>query len=168
MRGICIIGVGTARSGKSTWSNRWVKQHPGRVILCSDDIRLALGHRYNSHIELHVSAIKHTMLEALLSRGHDVFVDGTHTTITSIKNILAVEPDAILEFFPSLEIIGGGMWPSFVQEYKQRALDTQQPDLLKVIDQMAFQLVTTKKEWQENEHAIRAEARQIKEKKRIV
>src|SRR5688572_33094149 len=102
-----LFMIGLARSGKSTWADKWLNGDYGtphfeselhfvrhispkpkfkspsnpRVVVSGDDIRKALyGQRYNSHMEEYIFAIEHTMIKALLDRGHDVLVDDTHTT----------------------------------------------------------------------------------------
>lgn len=138
--------IGLARSGKSTIAEAWVNyeidfnghgsyiscQHHNkipRVIVCADDIRIALSNdRYNSLCEPMVHAIKSTMIRALLLK-HDVLVDGTHTTEGSIIELLNIDPGAThcLVYTPPLIC-------------KERATRTKQEDLHPVIDRMATQL----------------------------
>jgi hypothetical protein len=66
-----------------------------RAIVSSDDIRLALtGKRYEPLAETMVFATKHVMIRALLNRGFDVIVDGTHSTEISIQRILEIDINA--------------------------------------------------------------------------
>jgi len=92
--------IGNARSGKSTYCSKWASEKPNRVIVCSDDIRLALhGQRYEALAETMVFAIKHVMIRAHLARGFDVMVDGTHSTSISIKRLLEIDKNATAIMF---------------------------------------------------------------------
>lgn len=133
--------IGLPRSGKSSVAKEWLKgkiqfvsprrseENKPRVVVCADDIRLAFGHRWNSLAEGFVDATKHTMIRALL-QNHDVLVDGTHTTLSHIKRLFEIDAEA--EFFfidtsPGL--------------CKIRAEETEQYDLIPVIDRMSCQLM---------------------------
>lgn len=146
--------IGTARSGKSTIAKQWVcgaldindgytidrRLSPDglvilhelpevpRAIVCADDIRLAMGCRYNYLTESQTAAYKEVMIRTLLQK-HDVLVDGTHTTVGSIKKILHIDTKAqfmLVDTCPHL--------------CKMRALDTYQRDLFPIIDRMANNL----------------------------
>ncbi len=126
--------VAIPRSGKSTYCNKWVRNlthnDPPRVIVCGDDIRLALtGHRFFGPAEELVSGIKHTMIRSLFTRGFDIIVDGTHTTLASIRLLLEIDPFAKPIIFNTP-----------IEVCKQRAITTNQHDLLPVIDRMALSL----------------------------
>lgn len=100
--------IGLPRSGKSTFADNWVEEleyhkdgYDGystsrkRVIVSGDNIRLALtGQRFSKDAEQMVQAIKWVMVKALLDRGHEVMIDGTHTTNSSIEKILSIDPEA--------------------------------------------------------------------------
>lgn len=121
--GKLYMTVGSARCGKSTYCTNWVKEKTNRVIVCSDDIRKALhGNRYASYSEGMVYAIKGIMIRALLSRGFDVIVDGTHTSRESVKRILEIDPDAVAILFDTDE-----------ETCIERAKTTNQEDLIPVI-----------------------------------
>lgn len=154
--GKLIILSGCPRSGKSTIANRWVNneidienntiidtlidnetgfairrlpKNP-RVIVCSDDIRLALtGERFNINVEGFVHAIQKVMIKSLLNRGFDVIVDGTHTKLEHIQELLYIDPtaDYLIVDTPYNECIN-------------RAICTDQTDLIKVIGRMDKQL----------------------------
>ena len=136
--------IGLPRSGKSTIARWWARHEVSikngtwhyhsnernpRVIVCPDQIRLTFGSRFNPNIEHIVHAIKQTMVETLLY-DHDVLIDATHTTIGQIKQVFRIDPNAQFCFIhcePSV--------------CKERAITTQQDDLLPVIDKMYGQLV---------------------------
>lgn len=143
--------IGLPRSGKSTFAQKWLNQeidivdnslfitksknfmthriYTPRTIVCADDIRLSLGHRWNGHIEPFVNAIKLTMIKTLLYK-HDVLVDGTHTTTKSILELLNIDRDALpFVIYTNPQIC------------KQRAKETNQEDLYPIIDRMYFQLL---------------------------
>lgn len=137
-RGILRFLIGLQRSGKSTYANQWVRDKPRekysiifpRVIVCADNIRMAVtGQRYNRHAEPTIFMIKDYMIEALLSRGFDVIIDGTHTTKISIQRIFEIDLDA--------------QWTLINTPFeicKHRALKTNQPDLVPVLNRTNRQL----------------------------
>lgn len=138
-RGKLRFMIGLQRSGKSTWANKWVRDKPRvdsdgvvvpRVIVCADDIRLAVsGKRFNRHAESVVFMIKDYMIKSLLIRGHDVLCDGTHTTKTSIRRNFEIDLDAEWTLINTP-----------VEICKQRAIETNQPDLVQVLDRTGRQL----------------------------
>lgn len=90
-----LYTIGIPRSGKSTICTKWASEKPMRAIVNSDSIRLALtGKRYEPLAETMVFATKHIMIRALLERGFDVIVDGTHSTEISIQRILEIDINA--------------------------------------------------------------------------
>lgn len=118
--------LGCPRCGKSTYCSEWVNEKEKRVIVCSDDIRLALhGKRYEPLSETMVFAIKHIMIRSLLNRGFDVIVDGTHSTEISIKRLLEIDENAEAVIFYTTP-----------EECKARAKKTGQEDLYPVIDRI--------------------------------
>jgi len=125
-----FFSVGPARCGKSTYARRWeegfempeVLGH--RVRWSQDSLRIGLhGRRYNKHLEPLVHGLKPAILKAHLDMGHVVFVDGTHTTARSIKQLLEVDVNAVPVLFdvPAEICIA-------------RAHATGQPDLVPVIE----------------------------------
>ncbi len=127
-----LFTVGCARSGKSTFANKWVREHGlrPRAIVCSDDIRLALhGKRFEAKAEPMVWAIHTYMAKALLTRGHDVLIDGTNTTRSSIRRILEIDRDASYVLIDTPK-----------EECQRRAIATGQADLVPVIERMSMQL----------------------------
>jgi hypothetical protein len=145
--------IGIARSGKSTIAKQWetfgidiehgeirprlfphyqmkgVTELP-RVVVCADDIRLTFGFRFNWRMENYVHAIKETMIRALLEK-HDVLSDGTHSTVGSVKALLNIDINAD---YCRME--------TSVEECCKRARDTNQPDLIPVIERMDKQLAS--------------------------
>ena len=146
---------GFARSGKSTVAKRWVdydidfekgklieRTIPGapgyfprkfatelpRVVVCADDIRLTLGFRYNYRLEDYVHCVKNTMAKTLLYK-HDTLIDGTHTTKGSIIALLNIDIDA--DYY---------RMDTSVEVCCERAIKTNQPDLVPVIERMGRQL----------------------------
>jgi hypothetical protein len=137
--------IGLARSGKSTLARRWLNKeidfpcinrltpHIGvnqpRVIVCRDQIRLALGHRYNGFVEDFVAATATAMTRALLI-DHDVLLDETHTTASNIKKAFQIDPMAIWYHVNTDASV-----------CKERAVATGQEDLVPVIDRMMKNLL---------------------------
>lgn len=163
-----IIICGLARSGKSTLANKWVhyeitirnnsfQYNPEpyyidspRVVLCCDDLRLAMGARWNGWIENYIHAIQETQIRAFLRRGYSVLVDETHTTLSSIKKMLILDPNAdFLIVDTSKEIC------------IQRAIDSKMPDLIPVIERMDEQLLSWKNSAKFLIDEIREEVRKI-------
>lgn len=122
--------IGRPRSGKSTFCNRWVEQEAKRVVVSSDDIRMALhGQRYEPLYETMVFAIKHVVIRAHLHRGMDVIVDGTHSSEVSIQRILEIDNCAIPILFETSE-----------HECIKRAIEIQQFDLVNPIKRIGRQI----------------------------
>ena len=140
--------IGPARSGKSTIARKWAnyeidikeaeikdrntpksKNENPRVIVNADSIRLTFGHRFHAPLEEYIHAIKHTMIKALLLSGHNIIIDGTHTTKGSIIKLFEIDPDADYAIVNT---------PAEI--CKERAVATHQEDLLPVIDRMVEQM----------------------------
>ncbi len=137
--------IGLPRSGKSGVCNNWVNYHfdivdnaaipinfpnnksTPRCIICSDDIRLALhGQRFQSLAEDMVHSIKTIMIRAMLNRGQDVIIDGTHMSSESIRKIFEIDIDAqYLYMSTSKEVC------------IKRAIQSGQRDLIPIIEQMS-------------------------------
>lgn len=134
--------IGCARSGKSTFARRWLRRenewldpehrsdgYP-RAVWNTDSLRLRTGgRRYSRTVEPINYTIKYYSIGALLDYGHDVLVDGTHTTEWSIRNLLQVDIDAVPLVFPTPE-----------DECIRRAHATGQSDLVPVIQRHSRQL----------------------------
>lgn len=124
--------VGIARSGKSTICEQLARKTDNRprVIVCSDDIRLALsGDRFNPLCEDFVKGIKLTTIRALFYRSHYVIVDGTHTQLFHIEELAKIDPE--FEY----TVVN-----TSAEECIRRAILTQQDDLIPVIQRMDKQL----------------------------
>lgn len=116
--------VGSSRSGKSTYCDKLVRENPGFAVVSTDDIRASLhGMRYSTFAESMCYAIKSIMIRSLLRRGMSVIVDGTHTTRESVMRILEIDPTATAVIFDTPKEV-----------CQQRAIDTNQTDLVRVID----------------------------------
>jgi len=138
-RGKLKFLIGLPRSGKSTYATHWMRTpsrvdehgiaYP-RVVVAGDDIRLAVtGIRYNRRAEPTVFLVKDYMTETLLSRGHDVLLDETNTSVESIKRILRFDINANYRLIDT---------PLSV--CLQRAVDTGQDDLEEPIKKMWYNL----------------------------
>jgi hypothetical protein len=169
-KGRLHVLIGLPRSGKSTYANKWIREivpRP-RAIVSGDDIRQALtGERYNSHSEIYVQAIKKTSIEAQLLRGHDVIVDGTHTTWNSLRVLLKIDPEAEFIFYPP-EIVDGfdtssDVFWAHVDECRARAISSGQSDLLPVISRMIDNLIHLINGFEINIEAERERAREYYE-----
>jgi predicted kinase len=128
--------VGLPRAGKSTFYTREIIIRDRLVRINGDNIRLALtGQRFNPNIEEFVSAIKYTSIKAHLLANEHVLVDGTHTSMSSIRKI---------ESLVSKEQI---VW-IHLNTPKEiciiRAKNTGQDDLIPIIEKMSKQLESVK------------------------
>jgi hypothetical protein len=139
--------IGLPRSGKSTIANNWLNhkisfannnemwknippiEPDPRVVVCRDEIRLAMGHRWNGVVEPHVNAVANTMVRALLQH-HNVLLDETHTSKSTLLQTLQIDPDAIWYFVDTKSDV-----------CKQRARDSNQTDLYGPIDRMVGNLI---------------------------
>jgi predicted kinase len=138
------FAIGCQRSGKSTIATQWmnyedeeelkIRDYRPRVVVCGDSIRIAMhGRRYNPESEPMVFAIKNYMIRSLLHRGHDVWVDGTHTTETSIRRILEIDLDAVPHLIETPK-----------EECLRRAIATNQRDLIPIIERTYEQFLVLK------------------------
>jgi predicted kinase len=129
---VLLATVGLPRCGKSTWarnqSNRW-----GYPIVNPDAVRLAVtGQRFVKEAEPVVWMVVKYMIPALFSAGHDVVIlDATNVTHARRDQFLSKDWSPYVRIFDT---------PSSV--CKERAIATQQFDLLPIIDSMAA-------DWQE-------------------
>lgn len=148
--GKLIINIGLPRAGKSHWAESWCKQATKRVVVSGDSVRLALGCRFNSHTEELVWSIEHIMAKALLKEGFDVAICDTNSTWQQIMPWLYIDSEAQFRFIPQTRVENG--IPVYAYEIpseafschlelcKQRAWDTNQGDLLPIIDRIAGNL----------------------------
>lgn len=123
---ICIM-VGLPRSGKSTWIG---KTRNKEVIISADRLRLEMyGQRFFSGGEAFVWATRDVLLKIILDQGLDIIIDDTNITIERRKNIIKLAKkygynvSCIFINTPSEVCIS-------------RAIDTEQHDLIPVIENM--------------------------------
>lgn len=122
---------GLPRSGKSTFSRKWESEPDPdgltRIVLNCDQVRLALhGHRWIGKAEPMVHATYSVMINTLmLNPKLQILLDDTHTTVLSIRNVLNLDPDANFIYIHCEP-----------EEARKRAIDTNQSDLIPVIDRM--------------------------------
>lgn len=130
MSGKLIVLCGMARAGKSTYCKQFDNK-PKTVVVNSDQIRLALhGQRYNRLAEPTIHAITKVMVISLFNQGYICVIDETNTTISSIRQWLEIDSDAEFIYIDtSMEVC------------LQRAKDTGQEDLLKIIPKMYENLI---------------------------
>ena len=125
-----IIGIiGLPRSGKSTLAAEFAKR--GFAVVSKDAIRLALhGQRYLAKAEVFVKDISRIQIESLLSYDCNIVID--ETNLTPEKRDLLVKT------------YGDIIWVNMTtppEVCKKRAEETNQSDLLPIIDSMDKDLV---------------------------
>lgn len=124
--------VGLPRSGKSTWAKKQLLP-----IVNPDSIRLAIhGQRFCAKAEPFVWATAFIMTEALFNAGHNtIILDATNTNEERRKEWYQRFPedeyDIILQQFDTPKEV-----------CIQRAIDTDQEDLIPVIERMASDINT--------------------------
>lgn len=95
-----VFMQGLPGSGKTQLANYLSGYEGGSRILCSDDIRSALGISHNGDgwsedKEEQVRFVRRLMFQAFLIRGSNVIIDGTHTTIKSIQDYINLVPEEL-------------------------------------------------------------------------
>lgn len=138
--------IGAQRSGKSTLAREWLHRKISfageaddgfpRFLWDSDLLRLELyGYRYHHGGESMTFAIKRYAIATALRAGHDVIVAGTHTSKTSIRRILEIRKNALPVLVDTPLAI-----------CQERAIATDQADLLPVIERVCRQIDDLKQE----------------------
>jgi predicted kinase len=126
MKQTLISMMGLPRSGKSTITAK-LRRKLGAPVVNADAVRLALhGQRYAGVAEPFVFAIRECMVRSLFGAGHDVVIyDETNYSRATRDRMRSKDWDNVyLLVDTSPEIC------------KERAIATEQPDLLPVIDSM--------------------------------
>lgn len=123
MKPLLILTVGLPRAGKSTWARE--RDYP---IVNPDSIRLAIhGQAFYAPAEPIVWATAHIMVAALFKAGHQtVVLDATNLTRTRRNEWLSSDWDCAFEVFPTP-----------VVECVRRAIASDRPDLVAVIERMS-------------------------------
>ena len=123
-----ILTVGLPRSGKSTWAKEYSKEH-WCPIVNRDFVRLALhGKRFLPEAEEMVHAITKIMVKALFNAGHDtIIIDETNIT-KARRDAWRLSDNINLQF---------KVFDVDIELLKYRALETNQKDLVEVINKMA-------------------------------
>ena len=117
-----ILTVGLPRSGKSTWAAKH-----GAPVVCPDSIRLALhGQRHCPSAEPIVWATARLMVDALFLSGHEtVIVDATNVRKAWRDQWKSDKYEVVLH----VNATGAAVC-------QERAIATNQPDLVPVIARM--------------------------------
>lgn len=132
------FAIGVARCGKSTYGRRWwvggeMPEIDGpRVVWNSDSLRMVhTGERFVKETEPFVHLVKTLAVASHVENGATVFVDGTHTTEESIKDLLKIDIDAEPILFSG----------TAKETCIERAYATGQDDLVPVIHRQYFQMI---------------------------
>lgn len=136
------IMISLPRAGKTTYCRQQASELPNIVVISGDDIRKALGCRYNSYTEELVASMERIMIRSVLENPNtSVLVDDCHTSWDRIKPILQIDPSAEFKFFPDFDTLADLKGRNSLKKLcKERAILSNQPDLIKVIDRMADSL----------------------------
>lgn len=138
-----IYLCGLPRSGKSTLADYLLNKPreltklgvdlgKGPVVVNVDDIRLSLtGKRFVLDAEPQVFFVKYKMIDTLYRTGYCPIVDETHSSMPSILPLLNIDPNALMI----------KLWAN-INDCKERAVKTEQEDLLPVIDRIYKNLAT--------------------------
>ena len=125
---VCMYGL--PRSGKSTTS-RLLSRELGAPIVNCDSIRLALhGQAYAKEAELMVKAICKIMVHSLFLAGHEIVI-ADETNFSKAKRDFMKDGPWRTEFY---EV------PTPKEICIRRAIDTNQPYLVPVIEEMALRV----------------------------
>lgn len=84
--------VGTSLTGKSTFAQKWVNQHPTYKIISRDNVREMLFGKFrmgNNAEEYTVSRIMESLLQTLTKLKYNVVVDNTNLKISYIDDIIS-------------------------------------------------------------------------------
>lgn len=121
--------MGLPRCGKSTWVTEHMRR-TNAVVVNPDAIRLALtGQRFVLEAEPQVWAIARMMVRALFLAGHEtVILDSTNTYRARRDEWLAEWKDKVNVVYV--------LFHTAVETCKTRAINSEQVDLLPVIDRM--------------------------------
>ena len=127
---IIKILVGPPRSGKSTWANTNKKETD--VILSADQLRLLVyNKRFWQEREDEVWRIRSVILKMLIQQGKDIIVDETNLFKKRRKDTIDLAKSAGYR----VECIVFNDYDS-IEELNNRAVNTNQPDLIGVIERM--------------------------------
>ncbi len=137
--GRIIALIGLCRSGKSTWAKEWQEAKWGpeqftRVVVNRDAVRLALyAERFIAEKENSVHFIYSNMVKSLLLNPYNkICMDETNCSVRAVRGILT-DYDENAEFI---------FINTPVNVCIQRAIDTNQKDLVDVIPRMWEGLIT--------------------------
>jgi len=80
-KGNLYYTVGLPRAGKTSLINKWKSEASNRVVVCFDNIRLAMYEREHfQQMEPFLWEFATTMGKTLMFSGYDVMMDDTHTS----------------------------------------------------------------------------------------
>lgn len=127
MKPLLIAMVGLPRSGKSTLATQ-LRNLYGYPVVSRDALRLTMtGQRYVAPLEPMVKAISRYMIEALFRVGHQ-------TVICDETNYSKAAREALQDDMWRVQFY---VVPTAKEVCQARAIETNQPDLVPVIEAMA-------------------------------
>lgn len=125
--------IGLPRSGKSTYTE---EMKNGAVVLSADRLRLLLyGQRFYRGGEAVMWSFHDIVYKLMLEQGIDIIIDET--------NVMASRRKYYIDLAKEYGYTINGIWfKTSVEECCQRAINTNQQDLIPVIHQMNGKFVT--------------------------
>lgn len=90
-----ILLCGLPRSGKSSFCNHLLTNNSRSAyqVICADDIRLAMGHKFHEYLEPMVHSMNIVFCRAHLIRGLNLIIDETNTNPNTIGRWLDLVDD---------------------------------------------------------------------------
>lgn len=133
----CIITIGIAGAGKSTFVNMWAEGRPHYTVISSDKIREEIfGDESNQNNNELVFKILYNRAVSLLNSGENVIIDATNTNPIFRQQLI----DYIRENTNDDVSIVGWVFPSTVENAvhnnKQRARKVPEAAIRKMHDSM--------------------------------
>lgn len=132
-KGRLYFTIGLSRCGKTTFAEEWGNQERNRIVLEQDHFRISTyGIRFRLEGEELARGAFITAIRACLLKGYDVLAVDTHSGYWNVNQLLMIDPNAKAYIFHTPKEV-----------CIQRAIETNQPDLVSSIERMWSNLLIT-------------------------
>jgi predicted kinase len=122
--------VGLPRSGKSTWAEN--NKVDTDVVISADRLRrLIHGKRFDANEEAYVWQVREYILKTILDQGHDIIIDETNLTKKRRQKTLRLAKEK------GYHIQAYVFYGIPIEELHRRAIETDQENLIHIIDLMS-------------------------------